>query len=184
MVSRTIGPIAEAPCSKSAIGSASWEQTLLLAAIACFALALALVVYLADRDAARVMLMPKLGAHTGLNVFGAVGQWLPSFVHPFSFSLLTAAALPQRSVPRYGACIAWAAVNLAFEAGQHPWVSVRLASALQGELAGMPFSRPLARYFVRGTFDPGDVLAVLLGALAAAFVLRFVTRPRENARAS
>jgi len=158
-------------------------HAVLLTAIACLGLALAMAVYIADRDAARAMLMPDVGAHAGRKIFGAIGQWLPSFVHPFSFSLFTAAALPARSTPRYGACVAWAVVNAAFEVGQHPSVSIRLANALQGAPSGMPFSQALSRYFVHGTFDPLDLVAVLFGSLAAALVLRHVPRATENAHA-
>ena len=173
-------PSAGAPNGESVFGvESSWKQPMLLTAIACLAMILATAVYLTDRDAARALLMPDVGVHVDGKLFGAIGQWLPSFVHPFSFSLLTAAALPVRSAPRYGPCLAWAAVNVAFEVGQHPMVSVRLANALQGELNGMPFGQPLARYFLHGTFDAGDVVAVLLGALAAALVLRLVSRTRK-----
>lgn len=59
---------------------------MLLTAVACLTLALALalatVVYFTDRDSARPMLMPDVGAYFGGKVFRAIGQWLPSFVHP------------------------------------------------------------------------------------------------------
>jgi len=123
---------------------------------------------------------PALAALTGSNLFGAFGLWLPSFVHPFSFSLFTAAVLPPASAPRHGVCVAWGAVNLAFEMGQHPRVSASLAELLQGSLGAMPLSQPLTRYFIDGTFDPGDIVAALLGALAASAVLHLVHRDLEH----
>jgi hypothetical protein len=108
---------------------------------------------------------------------------LPSFVHPFSFSLFTAAVQTPRAGPRYGPCIAWGAINVAFEIGQHPLVSPRLADALTGPLDGLPLVEPLARYFIRGTFDWGDIAAALLGALAAGVVLRFTSCSREHKHA-
>ena len=71
-------------------------------------------------------------------------------------------------------------MNVAFEVGQHPLVSVRLAELLQGGLGGLPFTQTLASYFVHGTFDPGDIVAALLGALAAAAVLRLMHRGRKE----
>ncbi len=157
-----------------------WGRPAALAAIGCAVFALGLLVYLMDRDASKAALMPSVAWLAGSNAFGALGGWLPSFVHTFAFSLFTAAVLPERSVPRYGACVAWCAVNVAFEVGQHPLVSVRLAEVLQGGLGGVPFTLPLAGYFAHGTFGPGDIVAALLGALAAGAVLRLMHRGRKE----
>ena len=157
-----------------------WGRPASLAAIGCAVFALGLLVYLMDRDASKAAFIPSVAWLAGSNVFGALGGWLPSFAHTFAFSLFTAAVLPERGVPRYGACIAWFAVNVAFEVGQHPVVSVRLAELLQGGLGGLPLTRSLANYFVYGMFDPGDIVAALLGALAAAAVLRLVHRGRRE----
>lgn len=158
----------------------AWRRPASLAAIGCAAFALGLLVYLTDRDASKAAFIPTLTWLAGSNVFGALGGWLPSFVHTFAFSLFTAAVLSQRSVPRYGACIAWFAVNVAFELGQHPLVSVRLAEMLNGGLGGLPLTRPLASYLASGRFDPGDIVAALLGALAAGAMLRLTDRGQEK----
>lgn len=182
------GPLSEAATAKCADFAnrdtggrvAAWRRSATLAAIGCTAFAMGLLVYLTDRDASRAMLIPAVALLTGSHALGALGGWLPSFVHTFAFSLFTAAALPERSAPRYGACIAWFAVNVAFELGQHPLVSVRLAEMLSGGLGGMPLTRPLASYCVHGTFDSGDIVAALLGALAAGAVLRLMHRRQEK----
>lgn len=157
-----------------------WGRSASVAGIGCVVFALGLLVYLMDRDASKAAFIPSVAWLAGSNVFGALGGWLPSFVHTFAFSLFTAAVLSQRSVPRYGACVAWFAVNVAFEVGQHPEVSARLAEVLQGSLGGVPLTRPLANYFAHGTFDPGDIVAALLGALAAAAVLGLMHRGRKE----
>jgi hypothetical protein len=159
-------------------------QAAMLVALACLVLLLGVVVYLTDRDPVRVLLMPAAAAIGGGPWFGPIGQWLPSFVHPFAFSLLTAATLPARSVWQYGACAVWGAVNVAFEIGQHPQVSARLAEGLQAGFGDTMLTRALANYFLRGTFDVGDIAAAVLGALAAAAVLRLVQRSWENHHAS
>ena len=99
------------------------------------AFALGAAVYLTDR-----------AAHDAA-IFGVLGQWLPSFVHPLAFSLFTAAAGNYRRP--YCACVAWWAVNVLFEFAQHPRVAL-----------------------MRGTFDAGDLVAVTLGAIVAACLLR------------
>jgi hypothetical protein len=142
--------------------------------IAIMALVVGLLVYMADRVAAPPLLLPAFARLDTGALFGGVGQWLPSFVHPFAFGLLTAAVLPPRSAWRYGACAAWGVVNVAFEVGQHPSISPHLAAALHDAFGSSPPARALANYFVLGTFDRADVVAAVLGALAAAALLRIV----------
>jgi hypothetical protein len=68
-----------------------------LAAIGGFALLVGMLVYMADQDPARATLFPRIAALDAL--LGGPGAWLPSFVHPFAFSLLTAAALERSASP-------------------------------------------------------------------------------------
>lgn len=148
-----------------------WAAPALFAAIGSFALVVGALVYATDRDPAHATLFPKLLAlHTG-PMFGVLGPWLPSFVHPFAFSLFTAAAQRPSASPAYGACAAWWAVNIAFEAGQHAQISGRLAETLQLVFGQTWLTRTLSNYFLRGSFDVGDIVAVTAGALAAAAVL-------------
>lgn len=105
-----------------------------------------------------------------------LGQWLPSFVHPFAFSLLTAAAGPASPRPVYGACALWWSVNVAFEAGQHPRVGASLAELLGTAFGDAPPASWLSGYLLHGVFDVGDIAAATLGALAAAGVLRLFHR--------
>ena len=148
---------------------------------ASLALAVGMLVYLTDRTASSSMLVPDIGAHARLHAFGTLGQWLPSFVHAFAFSLLTAAALHPRAGPAYPVCVIWGALNVLFEIGQYPLVSARLADTLRDCERWLPFARSLSNYFVRGTFDPGDVVAAILGATAAAVVL-LLSHHREEMR--
>ena len=101
-----------------------------------------------------------------------------------AFSLFAAAALPARSAWRYRACALWGAVNVAFELGQHPQLGARLAEGLRPGFGDAAASRSLANYFLRGTFDVADIVAAVLGAVAAACVLRLVQPVRENGHAS
>jgi len=169
---------------QAAPGPESRNRDALLAALACLALAMGVLVYLADREPSHAALIPSVQVLAASHLFGTLGQWLPSFVHPFAFSLLAAAALPPRMARRYGACAAWCAVNVLFEIGQHPQVSAPLAHALQRWFGTTWPTRALANYFLRGTFDVGDILAAMLGALAAAGVLYLFRPVVENDHAS
>lgn len=151
------------------------------------ALVLGLLLHVTQRDAAYSLLVPRVDALTGLPELGAVAGWLPSFIHPFAFSLLSAALLPAPASARYGACIAWCAVNIAFEVGQHPRISPSLAENLDSALGKTPLGPPaqaLADCALRGTFDTGDIVAAMLGALAAAMVLFWVERQQETDHAN
>lgn len=154
----------------------------LLVATGSLALLVGVLVYLADRDASRALLIPAIAALAGHPMYGVWGQWLPSFVHPFAFSLFTAAALPERSTPSYGACVVWCAINLAFEIGQHPAFKAGLVDALQGDVGRFWPTRAVANYLLRGTFDAGDIVAALCGALTAAAVLHRFHRKLGGAK--
>jgi len=159
----------------SAFGTETHEAAVLVAA-GLVAMAAGLLVYLTDRDPSRAALIPAIAALAGGNLFGALGQWMPSFVHPFAFALFTATTYPARTSAGYLACGAWWAVNVAFEVAQHPAISGAVARAAEG-VFGRPWpARLLSNYVLRGTFDVGDLIASTAGAVAAAAVLYLVHR--------
>ena len=145
-----------------------------LAALGALLLGIGLLVYLLDRPPGHALLLPAWPRGSGGAWFGSVGAWLPSFVHPFAFSLLTAAALGPSPRPRYGVCVAWGLVNTAFEIGQWPPSAGGLAAVLHGSVLPAPLGRALADYFLHGRFDVLDLAAVALGSVAAAALLHFL----------
>lgn len=142
------------------------QREMLLVAIGCAALSVGVLVYLTDRH----------GAPNG-PVFGLIGQWLPSGVHALAFSLFTAAALGRGASRRRGACAAWCAINLAFEFGQHAAFKPHWAAALHAGGGDWPITGSVLRYLLAGTFDVGDLLAIVLGTLAAGLLLEFLDKP-------
>jgi hypothetical protein len=131
------------------------------------------LVYLTDRDPSRTALIPSIPALAGLGLFGGAGAWLPSFVHPFAFSLFTAAIQPARRSPAYWACALWWAINVAFEIGQAPRVSTGVADVLPKLFGQSPMTDAISSYLLRGSFAVTDLVAVTAGAAAAAAALRF-----------
>ena len=114
--------------------------------------------------------------------FGAVGSWLPSFVHPFAFALFFAALPPASATRGLRACVAWWAVNVAFEFGQLPAAAAAISAALGAVFGKFWPARALADYFVRGTFDRADLLAATAGALAAACLILLLVEPKGDAQ--
>jgi hypothetical protein len=157
-----------------------------LVAVAIAALLLGALVYLVDRTPGHSLLIPVAGALSSGLSFGALARWLPSFVHPLAFGLFTATLLPARPGWRVGGCALWGAVNAAFELGQHSLVSASLAAKLLGDAgaAAAPWRQALAGYFVAGTFDNGDLVAIVLGTALAVLVLHAASGGRETFNAS
>jgi len=158
-------------------------RTAALLALAGLALALGATVYLTDRPAGQALLIPPVALLSGRHLFGSVGDWLPSFVHPLAFSLISAVLLAPRRRWQWGACAFWFAVNAAFEIGQHPQVRGPLAAALRDGLGEGPAARALENYFLRGLFDAVELAAAALGAAAAALVLHWTLIPPEKRHA-
>jgi hypothetical protein len=161
------------------IGSET-SRTAVLVATGLMAMAVGLLVYLIDRDPSHAALIPAVEALAGSSLFGVLGQWIPSFVHPFAFSLFTAATYPSRASAGYSACAAWWAVNVVFEVVQYPGINWAVAEAAEGELGRAWPARLLSNYVLRGTFDVGDLIAATVGAVGAAGVLYFLHRLEVN----
>ena len=169
-----------ATCGRRLAGNAG------LAVVGIAALLVGVLVYWLDRVPGHSLLIPVAGALTGGPSFGKLALWLPSFVHPLAFGLFTATLLPARPGWRVGGCALWGAVNVAFELGQHSLVSASLAAKLLGDAgaAAAPWRQALAGYFAAGTFDIGDLVAIVLGTALAVLLLHAVSAGRRTFHAS
>lgn len=139
-----------------------------LAFIAVGALVAGSLVYVLDRPAATVYLLPNALslALSQLPWFGALGGHLPEFIHVYAFILLTVAVSPWPA--RVGPiCAFWWVVDSLFELGQHPLLAPHLAAALPAWFQQIPILDNTANYFLYGTFDPGDLVAIVLGTIVA-----------------
>ena len=139
-----------------------------LALIALGALALGTLVYMLDRPAATVYLLPQaLSLARGHHLwFGVLGGHLPEFLHVYAFILLTVAVSPWPG-PAWPICAFWSTVDSLFEIGQHPAIAPHIAAALPAWFQHVPILDNTANYFLRGTFDPGDLVAIAVGTLMA-----------------
>lgn len=163
-------------------GAIACSPSARLVAFGCLALAFGVLVYLTDRDPSRSLLLPAVESPFHAPVFGAIGLWLPSFVHPFAFSLFTAAIAAPTSRPAYWACALWWAIDAVFEAVQAPPLRDALVPLLRAPALPSWSTDAVASYLRLGTFDVADLAAMTAGAIAAATVLHF-SQPRETRNA-
>jgi hypothetical protein len=137
-------------------------------------LVLGLLVYLASRPPESTYFIWASGLKISLynrlpDLFGWLGDILPAFLHPFSFSLLTAGVLGCRGRKILYTCAIWFVVDFAFELGQK--YSVWTSSIVPEVFVGVPVLENAKEFFARGTFDPLDIAAMGVGCFAAYFVL-------------
>jgi hypothetical protein len=145
-----------------------------LGGAALIALGLGVLIYLTDRSATHALLIPAVGQLASMEFVGAAGQWLPSFLHVFAFSLLTASVMPIGGVGAFHACLTWWAIDCAFEFAQLPFVAALIAEEIDSALGVSQLSHSLAACLLHGTFDVADLLAATAGALTAAAVIAVV----------
>lgn len=159
----------------------------LYAVIAAFALAMGLLVYLTDRQPEHSYFLfhaPTL-VRPAVPVFGSVGDQLPAFLHVYAFILFTVAIAGVPRARLAGICAAWFVIAVLFEIGQYPVAATAIAAFLPSWLAHFPVLDNTAAYFLRGTFDPLDILAIFLGAVAAGLTVALTSRravPRQPPR--
>lgn len=145
------------------------QAELLQAGAGCGALLLGLVIYLFSRDPQQVYFLaqvPSLSDEVSLNS-GRLGNVLPSFLHIYAFILLTTAVVSASPVMTRIICVFWVSVECLFEIGQHAAIAHSLASHLHAWTADLPMLWAVHAYFMNGTFDVLDIVAILLGACAA-----------------
>jgi DNA-binding beta-propeller fold protein YncE len=153
--------------------------------IAIIALFLGLQVYLYDRQPEHVyFLFHHFSlAHGQYSLFGVLGNYLPSFVHVYAFILLTVVVAGFSKARLIGTCVAWLVVASLFEVAQHPAVAPIIAAAVPAWFTHVPILDNTAAYFLNGTFDPLDLLSIVLGTIAA-YVTIVLTRNSVNTPSS
>jgi len=150
--------------------------------LAATALGLGFVVYLFDRLPGSAYFLPAQWAHFAGKpfIFGSVGGWLPEFAHVYAFGLLTATVLGTTRRAALTGCSLWWLIDILFEIGQYPNLGPHLAAATPVWLDGIPFLENTGAFFARGTFDPADLIAIMLGALAAWMTLSGLHYRKES----
>lgn len=142
-----------------------------LATIAALSLLCGLAAYWVGRPAGSVYALARLPAFPSVGDCGScrvLANYLPDFVHPYAFILLTVAGVAWSGRRSTGMiCIGWAAVDILFEVGQHPGISASVAAAIPRWFDRVPVLDSARGFFVAGRFDWRDVLAIALGSTLA-----------------
>jgi len=142
--------------------------------IGCAALALGVVVYLISRPAEDVYFIHRSPVPISLyslipDVFGGIAYHLPSFLHVFAFSMITAGLVSRSKQAILLICGGWFSVDFLFELGQK--YGDGIVAYIPRWFEHVPFLENSAGFFVSGTFDMYDVAATALGAVSAYLLL-------------
>jgi len=138
--------------------------------------------YMFSRPAGSAYLLPAILQRdfSSLALPAIFGGSLPAFLHVYAFALLTVVVLGVSRARAAWAAAAWCVVNLLVEFGQWPPLAERLAASLPGWFGQVPVLDHLGAYFLRGSFDPVDLLATLIGAVTAYVTVLLMLHQGDN----
>ena len=144
------------------------RSDIVLALTALAVLALGVLVYVLDRPVGTAYFLPPSlsfakGQHSW---FGSWGGRLPEFAHVYAFILLTVAVSPWPKRLLL-VCVLWWVLATMAEIGQHPAVAPHVVAFVPHWFHRVPVLDNTASYFVHGTFDPWDIVVIVLGAVSA-----------------
>ena len=145
-------------------------------------LILGTLIYLTDRPPDQTYFLYKsslkISLHNTLpNLFGTIGNNLPSFIHVFSFILITAGIISSKKKGYVIVCAGWFLIDLIFELGQE--YSSLVLENIPDWFSDVPFLENTKSYLFQGTFDVLDLAAVLIGSLTGYLVLIVTMEKRK-----
>jgi len=137
------------------------------------------LIYLIDRPPCNTYFVNFIGIslYNSLpNIFGSIGNYLPTFVHVFSFILITASFLPSRKRYYLVISLSWFLLDCIFEVGQK--FNNFSSKIIPDWFVEIPFLENTKNYFQYGTFDYFDLLSIAVGAGFAYFALLMTMKRR------
>lgn len=151
--------------------------------VALIALILGILIYATTRSSQQVFFLQYL-PELDLNIpfqMSSIIYSLPSFLHIYAFILLTAAvAQKQIHHVRY-ICLFWLVVEVLFEFGQQHDIAIAFSNHISGWFSHYVWLETIPNYFLHGTFDPLDIMCLVLGMFAAfATLMKKSTRGIKN----
>jgi hypothetical protein len=148
------------------------------------ALFIGILVYLVDRPPGQTYFVYKSFFNISLyhilpNLYGIIGNSLPSFAHVFSFILITAGLIASKKREFIIICLFWFLIDSVFELGQK--FSSMFIKFIPDCFTSIPFLENTGDYFIRGTFSFGDMAAIFIGTITAYFILMITSERRKVA---
>ena len=142
--------------------------------IGAAALLIGALFYVVDRAPDETYFVYSTGVHISLhnilpNVFGLLGHSLPAFIHVFAFALITAGVVSCGKRGWVIICFSWFLIDSAIEFGQK--FSTWTVKYIPGSFEGIPVLENTKAFFLQGTFDVYDLVAMAIGAITAYAVL-------------
>jgi hypothetical protein len=152
----------------------------ILVLFACSALLVGMGVYLFTRSPETVYFLSNTSIHDKMPypALGIAGQWIPTFVHVYAFSLLSVAVFARSRSGVIVICGMWLLVDSLLELAQIDTVAGWIAGHVPAWFAVFPILDNMADYFLSGTFDLFDLVSILAGAFAAYMTVVMITRGR------
>lgn len=146
--------------------------------IAISALCIGVLVYMFDRHTESIYFLPdwlSFKSTTG-SFFGAIGNYLPTFIHVYAFILLTTAVAVPSITSIVPVCLSWFALDSLLEVAQFGSIARWIATHTPDWFTGIPLLENTASYFMLGTFDVLDLVSIAAGTLAAYITFTIATR--------
>ena len=132
-----------------------------------------LLVYLVNRPPEEIYLIYGITKISLYNIlpdfFGIFGNYFPAFIHIFSFILITAGLLCCQKKGYLIICLSWFLVDCGFEVGQR--FNTAVLRIIPDWFRGIPFLENTENYFLHGTFDAIDIVAITFGTIISYLIL-------------
>ena len=148
-------------------------------------LLIGLLIYLIDRPPECTYFVFNNGTNINTNlykvvpnIFGSFGYNLPAFLHVFAFILITGGLIPRNNKGYIIITIFWFTIDFAFEVGQKfKLLSLKL---IPHWFNYIPVFKNTRNYFIKGTFDLFDIVAIIIGSMLAYLLLFTIQRRKDS----
>jgi hypothetical protein len=136
--------------------------------------------YILFRDQTYFMYKFNIGNFQLLhNARGVIWNSFPSFVHVFSFSMITASLIKDSRFRYFVVCTFWLMINCSFEFFQK--YKAFALGITPSWFESIPFLGNTKNFILNGTFDLMDIFSIFAGAVAAFCVMVITSQRREKA---
>jgi len=146
--------------------------------LAGLCLSLAIAVYCLARSHPPEFFSPFLATRSELVALTGIFGSAPSFLYTLALGLLIGFCAPRSSAKFH--CLAWTGLGMLLEVSQHPNFAPGMLAWL-GELLPASSQQLVGSYWMRGVFDPADLLATLVGGLLATILIAHTRVESGNA---